>query len=108
MNLTDTGDRLKKLLALDLDPSRDDEQRSLDQRQVRLTKEQQLVLVEEYLSGMTTYELTEQYSMRRDTAASIIKRHGVKIRTRSEQHAMRVHRQGPDSAWFQVPTQEQG
>lgn len=50
------------------------------QRQNRLSKTDQLKVVDSYRTGNSVYEIARQFLITRNTASVILKRHGIKLR----------------------------
>ncbi|MQA87590.1 MAG: hypothetical protein GEV03_23950 [Streptosporangiales bacterium] len=73
------GDLLRKLPSLDA-PVPQPTKRPKPSRAKRLDEEQVQQLVEGYQAGATVYELGDQFGISRQTAAEILKRHGVQVR----------------------------
>lgn len=51
----------------------------LRQEQKRLSPEEKEIIIAEYNSGKTTYDLAKQFGCHRHTISSILKKHGVKV-----------------------------
>jgi DNA-directed RNA polymerase specialized sigma24 family protein len=52
------------------------------QVQRRLSPDNEVLAVEAYLSGLTVYEVGEQFGIHRTTVSAIMQRHGAKMRRR--------------------------
>jgi DNA-directed RNA polymerase specialized sigma24 family protein len=65
----------------------------VSQVQKRLKPDEQLAVVEAYLSGLTVYEVGAQFGIHRTTVIAVMQRHGVKMRRTPRRH---YHRQPPD------------
>lgn len=53
--------------------------KQLHQEQKRLSPEEKEIIIAEYSSGRTTYDLAKQFGCHRRTISSILKSHGVKV-----------------------------
>jgi DNA-directed RNA polymerase specialized sigma24 family protein len=54
------------------------------QVQRRLSPDEELLAIEAYLSGLTVYQVGEQFGIHRTTVSAIMNRHGVKMRRRAK------------------------